>query len=109
MTFYDSIRFLRLCWDNCSIARYQDSTSISTYIVKVKVDLRPPFPLLVWLAVGEVKLPYPPFTIHSLQSSLDIEYATTFRVELASTTVLHRATIQVSLAEWCSLADQGSE
>ena len=95
MTFYDSIRFLRLCWHNCSIARYQDSTSISTYIVKVKVDLRPPFPLFVWLAVGEVKLPYPPFTIHSLQSSLDIQYATTFMVELASTTVLH--------------CDQGSE
>ena len=102
MTFYDSIRFLRLCWDDCS--KYQDPTSIPTYIVKVKVDLRPPFPFFAWLPVGEVKLPYPRFTIHSLQSSLDTQYATTFTVELASTVTLHRATIQVSLAEWSSIS-----
>ena len=84
-----------VAWGDCS--KYQDSTSISIYNVKVRVEDYvhcAAGSVILWLPVGQVKLPSPSWTVHDLQNCFDRRYRTTFKVELVITVKLHRAIVQ---------------
>ena len=84
-----------VAWGDCS--KCPDSTSISTYIAKVRVEDYvhcAVVSVIVWLPVGQVKLPSPSWTVHDLQNCFDRRHRTTFEVELLIAAKLHRAIVQ---------------
>ena len=84
-----------VAWGDCS--KYLGSTSISIYKVKVRVEDYvhcAAGSVILWLPVGQVKLPSPSWTVHDLQNCFDRMYRTTFKVELVITEKLHRVIVQ---------------